>query len=65
MAVVKTLNIDGAIVRIHDDYIRSREESIEILQRVADRTLIALNAQYNAKRYKEDQEREEAEKHEL
>ena len=50
MAVVETMNIDGAIVRIHDDYIRSREESEEIMQRVADIFLRQLNAQHNAKR---------------
>jgi len=33
------------IVEIHDDFIRSREESIEILQRVADNILRQLNAQ--------------------
>lgn len=32
-------------VEIYDDYIRSREESEEILQRVADNMLRQLNAQ--------------------
>ena len=32
-------------VEIYDDFIRSREESIEILQRVADNILRQLNAQ--------------------
>lgn len=32
-------------VEIYDDYIRSKEESIEILQRVADNILRQLNAQ--------------------
>jgi hypothetical protein len=59
MAVIEEWNIDGAIVRIHDDYIRSREESVEILQRVADNILRQLNAQHNAKRYKELNEQNE------
>jgi len=58
MAVVLTLNIDGATVKFRDDCLRSREESEEILQRVADKILIQLNAQYNAKRFKEMQEKE-------
>ncbi|HBI71640.1 MAG TPA: hypothetical protein DDY59_00425 [Lachnospiraceae bacterium] len=57
MAVVKTMNIDGAIVNVHDDYIRSREESEEIMQRVSDIILRQLNAQHNAKRFKEMQEK--------
>lgn len=32
-------------VEIYDDFIRSRDESIEILQRVADNILRQLNAQ--------------------
>jgi hypothetical protein len=32
-------------IRIYDDFIRSKEESIEILQRVADNMLRQLNAQ--------------------
>ena len=57
MAVVKTMNIDGAIVNVHDDYIRSREESEEIMQRVSDIILRQLNAQHNAKIFKEMQEK--------
>ena len=53
MAVVETMNIDGAIVRIHDDYIQSREESEEIMKRVAAIFLSQLNAQHNAKRLSE------------
>lgn len=34
-----------ATIKIYDDCIRSREESIEILQRVADNMLRQLNAQ--------------------
>jgi hypothetical protein len=56
MAEVLTLNIDGATVKFRDDCLRSREESEEILQRVADRILIQLNVQYNAGRFKEMQE---------
>jgi len=52
MAVVEEWNMDGAIVRIHDDYIKSRTESEEILQRVADNILCQLNAQHNANRYR-------------
>lgn len=57
MAVVETMNIDGAIVRIHDDYIQSREESEVIMQRVADIILRQLNVQHNDKRFREMQER--------
>ncbi len=57
MAVVKEMNIDGAMVRFHDDYIRSREESEEILQRVADIFLRQLNMQHNAKRFKEQRDK--------
>nr|WP_308743504.1 hypothetical protein [uncultured Anaerocolumna sp.] len=53
MAVVEEWNIDGATVRIHDDYIRSREESVEILQRAADIILRQLHAQHCAKKQKE------------
>ncbi len=53
MAIVETMNIGGAIVNIHDDYIRSREESIEILNRVGEIMYRQLNAQHNAKRMKE------------
>lgn len=35
----------NATIRIYDDFIRSKEESIEILQRVADNMLRQLNAQ--------------------
>lgn len=55
MAVVETMNIGGATVRIHDDYIQSREESIEILNRVAQNMYRHLAAQHNAKRLKEMQ----------
>lgn len=57
MAVIETMNIDGAIVRVHDDYIRSREESEEIMQRVSDIILRQLNLQHNAKRFKEMHEK--------
>lgn len=53
MAVVLELNIDGAKVKFRDVAIRSREESEEILQRVADKMLRNLNMQHNAKRCKE------------
>ncbi len=53
MAVVEEMNIDGAIVRFHDDYICGREESEKILQKVADGMLRQLNAQYNAEKYQE------------
>jgi hypothetical protein len=56
MAIVETMNMCGAIVRVHDDYIRSREESEEIMQRVADIILRQLNIQHNARRVKEMQE---------
>lgn len=57
MAVVETMKMDGAIIRIHDDYIQSREESEEIMQRVADIILRQLNVQYNAKRLTELQDK--------
>ena len=56
MAIIETYNIDGAIVHVHNDYIRSREESEEIMKRVADIIFRHLNAQHNAKRFKELQE---------
>jgi hypothetical protein len=58
MAVVLELNIDGAKVKFRDNAIRSREESEEILQRVADRMLQNLNLQHNAKRYKDYEKKE-------
>jgi hypothetical protein len=48
MAVIEEFKIGNATVRIHDDYIRSREESEEILQRVADNMLRYLNAKKRA-----------------
>lgn len=39
----------AATIEIYDDYICSREESIEILQRVADNMLRHLNVQENNK----------------
>lgn len=57
MAVIETMNIDGAIVRVHDDYIRSREESEEIMQRVSDIILRQLYLQHNTKRFKKMQEK--------
>jgi hypothetical protein len=56
MAVIETINIDGAIVKFNDYYIRSRTESEELMQRAADIALKQLNAQHNAKRYKEHNE---------
>jgi hypothetical protein len=53
MAVVLELNIDGATVKFRDNAIRSRDESEKILQRVSDMMLRQLNAQHNAKRFKE------------
>ncbi len=58
MAIIETMNIGGAIVNIHDDYIKSREESIEILNRVGDMMYRQLRAQHNAKRYKEENQEE-------
>lgn len=59
MAVVLELNIDGANVKFRDNAIRSREESIEICNRTADKILRNLNLQYNAKRYKELEKQKE------
>lgn len=56
MAIIEEMNIDGAIVRIHDDYIKSREESEEIMQRVTDIILKQLNAQHRAKNNKQKEE---------
>lgn len=39
-------------VKIYDDFIRSKEESVEILQRLTDNTLRHLNAQKNSKKDK-------------
>jgi hypothetical protein len=54
MAVVETYNIDGAIVRINDQYIRSREESEKAMERAADIIFRQLNAQHRAKKLKEE-----------
>ena len=40
----------AAEIEIYDDYIRSREESIEILQKVADNMLRHYNAKENKER---------------
>ncbi len=53
MAVVKEWNIDGATVWVCDDYIRSREESEEIMERVTDLFMRQLYAQHIAKQQKE------------
>lgn len=59
MAVVKEWNIDGATVRVHDDYIRSREESEKIMQRVTDLFMRQLYAQHIARQQKEHNEQKE------
>ena len=56
--VVAEMNIDGAKVGFVDDYVVShnvtREQSIETLNRVADRMLLQLNMQRWAKNAKEN-----------
>lgn len=59
MAIVETYNVDGAIVHINDDYIKSREESEEIMERVSAIILRQLNAQHNAKKMKEIKKQKE------
>lgn len=47
--IVETLKIDGAVVRIYDDYIQTHEESEAIMQRVSDIILRQLNAEIKDK----------------
>jgi len=49
MALIEEYKNGPTTVKIYDDYIKSREESIEILQRLTDKVLLHLNAKHNAK----------------
>ncbi len=45
--VVKELNVRGAKVLIHDDFLRSREESLESMKRFEAIAYRALSAKYS------------------
>lgn len=48
--VIEELNIKGATIRIHDDFIRSREESLEIMKRVEENAYRHLAVKYARKK---------------
>jgi hypothetical protein len=58
MAIVKTMNVGGAIVNFHDDFIPDRETSIERLNRAGNIIYQQLRAQHIAKMLKEAGEKD-------
>lgn len=47
MAVVAEYNVKGATVKIHDDFLKSKEESLEIMKTVEEKAYRALVAKHN------------------
>lgn len=45
--IVKEIIINGGLVRFHDDYMRSPEESLEIMKGVEDNAYRILAAKYS------------------
>ena len=52
--VVKEMIIKGGLVRIHDDYMKSPEESLEIMKRVNEIAYRHLSVKYAKKKELEE-----------